>query len=310
MHRVLLTASLVLALGCDKSPPPVVTPPQVAAPPPATPPPVAAATPKSLTATWGSTGRNLAVSGEGLKRTEVSVYISDGALQVSGRGFPGGSVLVVDGVEVSLAALGRQSVPLHARIATLPWAALKPEPYRKGQTPLPRLPLPVTLRVPGFVPFETELPALPVGTGLDRFFIELATTGKRWPDEVPASVPAAAAWAFNDFDALGEAPAVRDVRLVVLGERSANTRTRKCSGYAGAKDFIAGSYDVELRIVDRLTRDELAKRVFTGQPACPTAVVATNGVASWAEGPPRKVMTDWVASQLKPLSKKLEPAAP
>lgn len=265
---------------------------------------------KSLTATWGSTGRALTVTGEGLKRCEVNVYVADATLQVTGRGFPGSSVLVIDGVEVSLAALGAQKVPLTKRLADLPWAALKLDLY-KGRAILPSKPalnLKAELKVPGFEPFATEVPPLPVTAGLERVFVELATTDKRWPDEVAAPTPAAAAWAFNDFFAMGDAPKLRDVRLVVLGERKDNPRTRKCTGYAGAKDFVAGSYDVELRIVDRLTKAELAKRTFTGQPACPKTVVATNGVASWAEGPTRKPMEDWVKSQLKPLSKKLKPA--
>ena len=169
--------------------------------------------------------------------------------------------------------------------------------------------IPFTLTVPGYEPLTSATPPLQIGARLNDVFIALATTPKTWPGETGAPagpVPAAAAWTFNGFEALGTAARTRDVRLVVLAEMFANDKTRRCTGYIGAKDFTATSYDVELKIVDRVTKEALVTRRFAGNAACPREVVVGPGMpAAYSGGPDGLGYDRWVRSQLAPLAKKL-----
>lgn len=297
---VWLLASLLVS-SCSKEVPP---PPPVKAPP-------RPVQPKTATGSWRDTYFH--VKGEGLHgQAQLRLLVARGVLHLTAVDLPLGTKLEAEGVSYEkkkeFDAEGLQ-LPLDRRLADAPWAELKPRKSQVGKWTLPPKvdwQIPVTMTVPGFAPLTTTLPEFGISAGLEELFVALARTERSWPDEAKAAAPAAAAWAFNDFEAIGDAEKTRDVRLVVLGQTSANPRTKRCSGYVGAPDFTATSYDVELSLVDRLTKQPLATKKFTGQPSCPRTVVISPGkTPSWAAGPDAEAMRAWVGSQLKPLAKKL-----
>ena len=106
--------------------------------------------------------------------------------------------------------------------------------------------------------------------------------------------------------AIGTADKTRDVRMVAIGKPIDNPRTMRCTGYVGAWDFTATSFDLELTILDRVSKQPLATKTFIGQPSCPPTVVSGPGTPPAAHsGPSHKTMIAWVSSQLPSLAKKL-----
>lgn len=303
LTRGLAALAVTALVACERAAPP---PPAPRAPP--APPRLKVATGK-----WASSSANFQVEGPGLKYdARVGIYIADAMYHVTFVELPIGTRLTLDGeVLEAKKELTNFKLPIDARIADLAWDDLKEKKDPKHGwllTPKFDWKTPLKLEMPGFEPLESTMPPVTLGAGLHRVFLALST-GRRWPNEQPGPVPAAAALVMpNGFEALGEAPRVRDVRLLAIAELEPNPRTRRCSGYLGARDFVATSYDVQLAIIDRLTLEVVATRAFTGQPACPKTVVATRGQAEHAEGPSYPAMKQWVLSQLKPLSKKLVPA--
>lgn len=298
----LVIAALMFAPSCSREAPP--PPPRVKA----VEKPVV---PKTASGAWRDSYFNL--KGENLKtQAQLRLLVVRGVLELTAAELPVGTTLESEGVkfekkkELELEGL---ELPLDRRLADAKWEELKQRPSKTGKWMLPPQvdwQIPVTVTVPGFAPLATTTPPFGPGARLEDVFIALATTERAWPDEVPAATPAAAAWAFNGFEALGKAEKTRDVRLVVLGELTANPRTKKCSGYVGAPDFTATSYDVQLKLVDRLTKQPAASKKFTGQPACPKTVLSGPSTPpAHAEGPDGEAMRAWVLDQLAPLSKKL-----
>lgn len=297
---------LVFALGaCEQPAPPPPPPPPVAAPAPKP-------KPKTATWKWGSFATNLTIAGQGLKYdAAVNMYVSDAALQVGALSLPEGTRITIEGKTLEVSSTNtRMAVPLDDRIGALEWDQLKNTKDSKGRAILPSqldLQIAVKVEMPGWEPIEATLPKTSLGAGLQRVFIAFTKEEKHWAGETAGPAPAAAAWTLNDhFEPLGTAPLVRDVRLIVVGEPRLNSRTKKCSGYSGAKDFVATSYDLEVQLIDRVSREVVAKKNFVGQPACPQTIYATNGEAAWSEGPSYASMQQWVASQLGPVSKKLK----
>lgn len=294
---------LVLGVSCSKkeeAPPPTVAKP--------TPKPVE---PKTLTGSWRDT--YFYVKGEGLKsQAQLRLLVVGGVLHLTAADLPIGTKLEAEGVsyektkEFDTEGL---TLPLDRRLADASWDELKERKSTTGNWTLPpqvEWQIPVTMTVPGFAPLASTIPAFRIGARLEDLFTALARTEKAWPDEVTGPAPAAAAWAFNGFEAMGDAAKTRDVRLVVLGEMTENTRTKRCSGYVGAPDFTATSYDVELQLIDRLSKQPVAKKKFTGQPACPRTVLSgPSNPPAHAEGPDSAAMRGWVLAQLKPLAKTL-----
>lgn len=305
MIRTSLFLFAVFLGACEKSaPPPPPAPVRVA--------PMAKPAPKTATWKWSSSGSNLTFAGEGLKYDAAfNLSVADASLHIGALSLPVGSKLTIDGSTFEVtSSVSSFDFPLDARFGELPWEALKNRNDHKGRPSLPPegdLKLPVRVELAGFAPIDTTLPKVLLSPGLHRTFLAFTTGEKHWPGEQPGPAPAAAAWTLNDhFDALGTAPLVRDVRLIVVGEMKLNGRTKKCSGYPGVRPFVATSYDLELKIIDRHTREAVARKNFVGQAACPPFVAATNGEAAHSEGPSYAAMKPWVLSQLGPLSKKLK----
>lgn len=243
---------------------------------------------------------------EGMKAgAELRTMVLAGSLRVDAVYMPSGTRVEVDGLSLTLddkkPLESELKVPLDGRLATLAWDELKPDPKSKYHSARKMdWKVPLTLTLPGYEPIQTTVPAFVVTTKLDDFFIELANGKRSWPEGANASPPPkAAAWAFGGFMALGDAKQVRDVRFVVVGEMSANERTMRCGGYVGASDFDAGSYDVKIDVVDRVTKQVVATQKFAGQPSCPTTVYVSQGQApSHSSGPSHEVMQAWVVAQL------------
>jgi hypothetical protein len=278
------------------------------------PPPIAKpkpVEPKTLTGSWRDTYFH--VKGDGLKsEAQLRLLVVGGVLHLTAADLPIGTKLEAEGVsyektkEFDTEGL---TLSLERRLADASWDELKERKSKVGKWTLPPQvdwQIPVTMTVPGFAPLATTLPAFGISARLEDVFSALARTEKSWPDEVTGPAPAAAAWAFNGFEAMGDAAKTRDVRLVVLGEMTENSRTRRCTGYVGAPDFTATSYDVELQLVDRSSKQPVAKKKFLGQPACPRTVLSgPSNPPAHAEGPDSDVMRGWVLAQLKPLAKTL-----
>lgn len=304
MIRTAVLLFAVMLQACEKPAPP--PPPPVTAPPPKP-------KPKTATGKFSSFGTNLTIAGQGLKYdAAVNMYVSDAALQVGVMSLPEGTKITIEGqtLEVKQGTGDRMTVPLDDRIGALAWDDLKPGKDAKGRAivvPQFDLQIPVRVEMPGFEPIEATLPKTSLGAGLHRVFVAFTAGEKHWAGETPGPAPAAAAWTLNDnFEPLGTATLVRDVRLIVVGESKLNSRTRKCSGYAGVKPFVATSYDLEVKLIDRVSREVVAQKNFIGQPACPQTIYATNGEAAWSEGPSYAAMKQWVTAQLGPVSKKLK----
>jgi len=280
---------------------------------------VAAASPQPLAPAPNSRwslgfGTVLKLEGAGLPRTaELRLMIVGGVLKIHAVDLPLGTIIAIAGREqVVDAEHGVElELPIDVQLADEAWETLFGEKGRNVTRMPPKVDwkLPFTVTLPKHEPLQATLPKIQVGAGLEDVFVALATTPRTWPGESgpPAeAAPAAAAWTFNGFKALGTAARVKDVRMVVLGQAIANDKTRRCTGYAGAKDFTATSYDVTLDIVDRFANKSLASKRFAGRLACPRTVVLGPGVdAGHSEGPDGAAMEKWVVSQLGPLARSL-----
>ncbi len=296
---------LCVLAACSKepssSPPPSPTKSERAEPPPAAlrPPP---------NASWSSISSILKLEDKELRpNAQISITLVGGQLRVTTIGIPIGTVIEVAGERGEIAKEHGNSftMKMDRAIGNAAWEKLKPT----GKYNLPEKAdwdLPITVTLPGREPVREKLPPLHATTGLDTLFNELATTPRTWPDEASGPVPLAAAWAINGFVAIGTADKTKDVRLVVLGTQIPNQRTRRCTGYAGAKDFTATSFDLEVSIVDRVTKQPLATKTFAGQPTCPQTVVTGPETPPGSHtGPSHKTMIAWVSAQLPTLVKKL-----
>lgn len=233
---------------------------------------------------------------------ELRVSVVAGKLQLRPVQVPIGTVIEIgtSRFETKRAFDRALEVPLEAAIAELPWAQLKPS-GKYGLAPRVDLKLSVALTLPGAETLSTPLPPLVVTTRLEQLF----APDRTWPGDVATGpAPAAAAWTVHGFEALGTAAKVRDVRFIVSGTKTDNARTRKCSGYIGARDFTATSYDLTLAIVDRQTKQPVATKKFLGQPICPSTVITSAGsVPSHTEGPSMTAMRAWVTSEVTRLAK-------
>lgn len=288
--------SVVFVLGCSSessSPPPAASSaPKVVAPAPK----------KSAPAgKWMSS--TLRLSGADLPSgAELHVSVIAGKLELRPVRVPIGTVLEIGGSRFETKKKFDRAfeVPLDAALAEIPWAQLKPADKHPLGQPVD-LELSIALTLPNAETLLSPLPPLLVTTRLDALF----SPDKAWPGEgAAAKPPAAAAWTVNGFEALGTAEKVRDVRFIVTGTKTENTRTRRCSGYLGARDFTATSYDISLSIVDRQTKQPVATKKFQGQPACPSTVITSGRSGpSHAEGPSMAAMRRWVTGEVTRLAK-------
>lgn len=300
--------AVVLLLGCSKSSPPSSdTPPPTAAAKVAAAP---VAKKPAPTGTWAPGNSTLRITGDGLPRSiELHPSVIAGKLGLSAHKMPIGTVIESGGVRFETVQTFAKpfQVPLEATIADLAWDALKPSGKYQLAQPVD-LKLSVSITFPGYETVTLPLKPLVVTTRLEDVYAAMLAAGATWPGE-SASPPAgpiakAAAWAFNGFEALGTADKVRDVRFVVTGTMTPNNRTRRCGGYIGAQDFTATSYDDELTITDRFTKQVVATKKFAGQPACPKTVFTSAGSGpSHAEGPSMTAMRSWVTSEVARLGK-------
>jgi hypothetical protein len=290
------------ACGSEKSAPPAPAK-QEPAPP----------QPKKLdpapTGSWSGISSNLKLERKDLKSgTQIGIVLAGGSLSVTPIKLPIGSVVEVAGTrgEVTKEYGNQFDVPMDRAIGDGPWEKLKPSgKYHLAQKLDWNIPIVVTL--PGSEPLRSQLPPMNATVGLDKLFVEMATSSRTWPDDTNGPAPAAAAWTVNGFEAIGTAEKTRDVRLVAIGKQIDNKRTKRCTGYVGAKDFTATSFDLELSIVDRVTKQSLATKTFVGQPSCPQTVVTGPGTPPAAHtGPSHKPMIAWVSSQLPALAKKAQ----
>ncbi len=253
---------------------------------------------------------SLRITGEGLPfGVELHASVIAGKLGLSAHKMPIGTVIEVAGTrfETTQEFAKPFEVPMEAALADLAWEQVKPAGKYQLAQPVD-LKLVVSITLPGFETLTSPMQPLVVTTRLENVFTAMLSSGSTWPGEsatAPANpAPPAAAWAFNGFEALGTAPKVRDVRFVVTGAMTPNARTRRCTGYIGARDFTATSYDDELTITDRFTKQVVATKKFPGQPACPSTVITSAGSGpSHAEGPSMTAMRGWVLTEVRRLAK-------
>jgi hypothetical protein len=304
-RRVKLYALALCLVACSKdpsaNPPPA---PKATATKPA-PPPALRPAPKG---TWSKISSNLHIEDKDLKRpAEIGISLVGGSLSITPMRVPIGSVIEVAGTrgEIKKEHGSQFDVPMEGPIGDAPWAKLKPT-GKYGLAEKHDWNVPIVVTLPGREPLRMQLPPMKATVGLEKLFVEMATSSRTWPEEANGPVPVAAAWTVNGFEAIGTAEKTRDVRMVAIGKQIDNARTKRCTGYAGAKDFTATSFDLELSIVDRVTKQPLATKTFTGQPSCPQTVVTGPGTPPAAHtGPSHKTMIGWVSSQLPALAKKL-----
>jgi hypothetical protein len=301
---VKLYASLVIVavVGCSKDPSATPPPePEVAAPTAA---PALRPAPKGM---WSSISSILTLTDKDLPYgAQISVILVGGTLSVTPMKLPIGTIVEVAGTrgEVKQDVGNRFDVSMERAIGDGPWAKLKPT-GKYGLAEKLEWNVPIVVTVPGHEPLQKQLPPMNATVGLEKLFIEMATTPRAWPDDKPGPAPIAAAWTVNGFEAIGTADKTHDVRMVAIGRPIDNPRTKRCTGYIGAADFTATSFDLELSIVDRVTKQTLATKTFTGQPSCPQTVVTGPGTPPGDHsGPSHKTMIAWVSSQLPALAKK------
>jgi hypothetical protein len=272
MHRSLAAASCLLALAaCTRLFPGVGGATDAGAPEASAPLSAADAGPP-LTPLWSD--RTLQITE--VAGAEARFDVDDSSYELRFKGFPAGTVLVVDGRTTTMGA----DTTEHVDIAEL-LSRLNPTKVLEDGAPVdPRLAF--ELRVPGFAPFKAAAPPRPARFDLVRMMAKAVDHAVLFPREAATDPPLAVhsilfvPASSRRATVFGPAATIREIDWIAVAQE---LPARKAGTCKFAPDAPGGSpiyakhhlVDEEVTIVERKTSNVIEKKTFTATTDCPTS---------------------------------------